>query len=123
VKRVWWIVLLGAALGCLDSPTPGLLKINLTTPNSGADGAILLTVSGPGVLRSATPRAGLRLFSQSLTTTNHFAVTGTLTTGPILTVEVPDIANATSYAATIQQVAASNYQLRALVGYSVTVTP
>jgi hypothetical protein len=123
MKRVWWIVLLGAALACLDSPTPGLLKVNLTTPNGGADGAILLTVTGPEVLRSATPKAGLRLFNQSLATTNHFAVTGTLVNGTILTIEVPDIAKANNYAATIQQVAASNYQLRALAGYSLSVAP
>ena len=123
MRRAWWIVLLGTALACSNNPTPGVLKVNLTTPHSGADGAILLTVSGPAVLRSATPGAGLRLFSQSLATTNHFALTGTLASGTILTIEVPDLDKAKSYTATIQQVAVSNYQLRATAGYSLTVTP
>ena len=123
MRRLWWTALLGAALACSDNPTPGLLKVNLTTPNSGADRAILLTVSGPGVLQSATAAAGLRLFAQSFATTNHFALTGTLVSGTILTIEVPDLDQAKKYTATIQQVAASNYQLRATAGYSLSVTP
>jgi hypothetical protein len=123
MKRVAWIVLLGTALACSDSPTPGVLRVNLTTPNSGGDGAILLTVSGPGVLASAAPGAGLRLFNQPLAATNHFAVTGTLTSGTILTIEVPDVGKASAYTATIQQVATPTYQLRALTGYSLKVTP
>jgi hypothetical protein len=118
------MVLLGAALACEDSgPKTGLLKVNLTTPNTGGDGAILLTVNGPGVLLSATAGAGLRLFTQPLGTTNHVALTGTLRTGTILTVEVPDVDKASAYTATIQQVATPTYQLRSLIGYSLKVTP
>jgi hypothetical protein len=116
------LILLGAALACSDN-SPGLLKVNLTTPNSGADKAILLTVNGPGKLVSATPRSGLRLFSQSFSMTSKVALTGTLTTGAILTIEVPDISKASAYTATILQVATPTYQLRSLTGYSLTVVP
>ena len=123
MKRFAWIVLLGAALACSDGPTPGRLKVNLTSPNSGGDGAILLSVSGPGVLVSATPGAGLRLFHQPFATTNHVALTGTLASGTILTIEVPDVSKASAYTATIQQVASPAYQLRTLTGYALTVAP
>jgi hypothetical protein len=123
MKRLAWIVAIGAALACGDSPTPGILKVNLTTPSGGGDAAILLTVSGPGVLMSAAPGAGLRLFKQQLGATNHFALTGTLGGGTILTIEVPDIGKASSYTATIQQVATTTYQLRGLTGYSLKVAP
>ena len=119
------MVLLGAALGCLDNgATPGVLKVKLTTPNGGSDGAMLFTVSGPAVLRAASAAAGLRLFAEPLSTTNRFAVTGTLATGTVVTIEVSDISRASAYTATMQQVAATNYQLRpSLVGYSLTVSP
>jgi hypothetical protein len=123
MKRFACIVILAGALACSDSPSPGVLKVNLTTPNSGVDGAILLTVNGPGVLLSAAPGAGLRVFTQPFGTTNHVALTGTLTTGTILTIEVPDVGTASAYTATIQQVATPAYQLRALSGYSLKVAP
>jgi len=117
---------LAAALGLVaacDSTGPGgLLKVELTTPNSGADGAILLTVTGPAALRSAAAGSGLRLFAQPLAATNHFALTGTLSVGTILIIGVPDVGQASAYTATIQQVATPSYQLRALAGYALTIT-
>jgi hypothetical protein len=50
-------------------------------------------------------------------------LTGALTNGTILTIEVPDVSKASAYSATIQQVATPAYQLRALTGYSLTVVP
>ena len=121
MKRLGWIVLLGAALACEGNAGPGVLKVDLTTPNSGGDGAILLIVNGPGTLLSAAPGAGLRLFAQP--PASHMALTGTLRTGTILTIEVPDVSKASAYTATIQQVATPTYQLRMLTGYSLRVVP
>lgn len=125
MKRLWWLAILGAALGCLDnSATPGTLKVKLTTPNAGSDGAILFTVTGPAVPLTTTAATGLRLFAQPLAATNHFAVTGSLPSGTIMTIEVPDVSRAGAYTATIQQVAATSYQLRpSLAGYTLTVSP
>jgi hypothetical protein len=122
MKRFGWIVLLGAALACEGNAGPGVLKVNLTTPNSGGDGAILLTVSGPAAVVSAAPGAGLRLFAQP-SAPNHMALTGTLRTGTILTIEVADVSKASTYTATIQEVATPSYQLRTLTGYSLRVVP
>ncbi len=103
-------------------PTAGTVKVQLTTPNTG-DGAIVLSVTGPAALTSATAGGGVRVFAQPLGTTTKFALTGTLTTGvTILTVGITDVSQAGSYSATVLQVAASTFQLRNLAGYSLTVS-
>jgi hypothetical protein len=73
-------------------------------------------------LTSVTAAAGLRVFSQALTTTNHLAVTGPLLNGAILTIGVLDVHRVAEYKATIQDVAASDYTLRSLAGYSLSVS-
>ena len=123
MKRFGWIMLLGGALACEGNADPGVLKVNLATPNSGGDAAILLIVNGPAALLSAAPGAGLRLFAQPPAAASHMALTGTLRTGTILTIEVPDVSKASAYTATIQQVATPTYQLRTLTGYSLRIVP
>jgi hypothetical protein len=117
-------LLLGGAGSCTNDsgPVAGIVIISLTTPNSGVDGAILFSVTGPGALTQVTPASGLRVFAQPLGTTTRFAVTGTLTNGAILTLGVPDVGRATQYVATVQDVAASDFQLRSRAGYSLTVS-
>jgi len=123
MKRSVLAALLGALFACIDSSGPGaLLKINLTTPNSGADGAILLAVGGPAPLMSVTPGEGLRLFAEPLAATNYFALTGPLSAGTILIIGVADADRASAYSATIQQVATPAYQLRPLAGYSLRLS-
>jgi hypothetical protein len=125
MKRLAWIVLLGAALACEDNPTPGVLKVNLTTPNSGGDAAILVNISGPAALTSMSAPTGLRLFTlpPPLGTANRFVLTGTIRAGTILTIGVADVGQASAYVAAVQQVATPAYQLRALTGYSLKVAP
>ena len=120
------LLLVGAG-SCIDGggptgPVAGVLKVSLTTPNPGADGAVLLSITGPKALTSVTAVAGLRVFAESLSTSNHFAVTGPLTNGPIFTIGVADLSQAGTYTATVVDVAANDYTLRALTGYSLTVS-
>jgi len=120
-------VLVVAGLSCGKDPVgprPGTLLVRLTTPNSGADSAIVLTIEGPAGLASATAGTGLRLFQQPLgATTTRFALTGTLTANAtILTIGVADVNQVSQYSGTIQGVAQPNYQLRSLNGYSLAVT-
>ncbi len=129
MKRLtgWLLVTLAlaGAGSCSDSsgPVAGELTVSLQTPNPGGDGAILFTVTGPDVLTSATVSPGLRLFAQPLGAVTRFAVTGTLTNGAVLTIGVPNRSKAAQYATTVQSVAAPDFQLRALSGYSLTVAP
>ena len=122
---------LGAAalvllLGCLDSTAPvaGPLKVTLTTPNSGLDGAAVVVLSGPVAPGSVTPAAGFTLWGGPVTTaTATIALTGTLSTGTILTLQVDDVKQAGQYHATLRQIAASTgFGLRSLSGYSLAVT-
>jgi len=130
-RATWKLVaaaLLATAVACGKDnvgPVAGILKIKLAaSPNSGLDGAILLTVTGPVIPSGAAAQTGFRLFGTPAATTNKFAVTGTLSTGAVLfTIDVPDINKVGQYSATIQQVAASsNFALRSLTSYSLSVT-
>jgi len=127
-KRWLLVALTVAGTGSCSSdggtgPVAGVLTVSLATPNAGADGAILFSVSGPQPLTSVTAGPGLRVFSQSLSTSTRFAVTGTLTNGALLTIGVADTRNAAQYTAIVQSVAAPDFQLRPLGGYSLTVSP
>jgi hypothetical protein len=130
MRRTEWgwllvaLALVGAGSCSNNSgPVAGQLTVSLTTPNPGGDGAVLFSVTGPDALTSATAPAGLRVFAQPLGTVTRFAVTGTLTNGAVLTIGVANTSKAAQYAATIQSVAAPDFQLRALSGYSLTVAP
>jgi len=107
-----------------SGPVAGNLKIQLTSPNSGADSAIVFTITGPAALTSAAPGTGLRLFAQPLGgTVTRFALTGRLTTSTtILTIGVANVNAVAQYVGTIQGVAQPDYVLRPLPGnYALTV--
>ena len=105
---------------------PGDLKIRLTSPNSGLDSAIVLTITGPAPLTSATAGTGLRLFQPATLsgTTTKFALVGPLTNGAvIMTIGVADLAALSQYSGTIGGVALPTYQLRtSLAGYALALT-
>ncbi|HTI05973.1 MAG TPA: hypothetical protein VL549_11680 [Gemmatimonadales bacterium] len=121
------ILCMGASCGG-DGPTasgPGTLKVRLTSPNSGADSAIVLTIAGPAALTSATAGTGLRLFQQPLGgTTTRFALTGQLNNGAtILTIGVADIGALSQYSGAINGIATPVYALRVLPGgYALAIT-
>jgi hypothetical protein len=105
-------------------PVAGNLQVRLTSPNSGADSAIVFTIASPAALTSATAGAGLRLFAQPLGgNSTKFALTGRLTTATtILTIGVADVNAVGQYAGTIQGIAQPNYALRILPGgYALSV--
>ena len=120
------LMMAGLSCGGTTTPSgPGLLKVRLTSPNSGLDSAIVLTINGPAALTSATAGTGLRLFQQPLGgTTTRFALTGLLTNGAtILTIGVPDLGAVSQYSGSVDGVAMPNFQLRALPGgYALAVT-
>ena len=117
-------VILLAACKNSTGPVAGTLKVNLTTPNSGFDGAAVIALTSPVPPTSVTPAAGLALWGGPVATTNaRIVLTGTLSTGTILTLQVDDVNKVGQYSVTVQQVAATTYQRRtSLTGYSVTVT-
>jgi hypothetical protein len=121
------VVVLGLSCGDSTGSGAGELQVRLTTPNSGADSAIVLTIIGPAgsTLTKATAGAGMRLFQPALTgNTTRFALIGRLTQGAvILTIGVPDVNALSQYSGTIEGVAQPNYQLRtSLGGYALAIT-
>jgi hypothetical protein len=132
MKRFIGIGLLAAALvvglSCGNDGTgplgPGTLVVRLTSPNSGADSAIVVTIAGPQPLTSAVAGAGLRLFQQPLGgSSTKFALIGQLNANAvILTVGVQDLAQLSQYSGTIEAIAQPNYQLRARTGYALALT-
>ena len=69
MKRLLGFVMVAAlmiaGLSCGNDATAsgqGTLKVRLTSPNSGLDSAVVVTISGPAALTSATAGTGLRLF-------------------------------------------------------------
>ncbi len=136
MRRLLWTGFLAATVAgtatCGDSRVldvvrgvPGELTLSFVTPNSGADGAILLVVKGPAPITSASlpSGSGLRLFAGPLGADSaKFALTGTLANGPILVVGVADVNRVASYNVFVRQVAANDYTLRSLTGYGVTVS-
>ena len=130
-RATWKLVaaaLLATSVACSKDntgPVAGILKIKVaTTPNSGLDGAVLLSLTGPVIPTGAAAQTGFRLFGTPTATTNTYAVTGTLSSGSILfTINVPDINKVSQYSASVLQVAASsNFALRSTSGYALSVT-
>ncbi|HXM38432.1 MAG TPA: hypothetical protein VN908_07210 [Gemmatimonadales bacterium] len=124
MRRIWGVAaavaVVVAGLSCGKSgtgPTAGNLNVRLISPNSGADSAIVITITGPTALTSATPGPGLRLFQQTLGSTTRFALVGQLNSNAtILTVGVADVNAVSQYSGSVDGVALPNYQLRPLPG-------
>ena len=112
-----------AVLGCSkDTPTgpqPGTLSVQLQTPNSGFDGAMLFTLSGPTTVTNVRAATGDTLWTNDFSsTTTKVVLTGTVGSGVILRFDVPDVNQYGQYLATIHQVASSSdYSLRSLTNY------
>jgi len=120
--RIAAIVALGAACGG-DGPTgpvAGPIELVLASPNSD-DGAVLLTVSG-GPMDSVAA-VGYTTFSAPLSGTSaKVVVVGSVVSGTVARVWVPDRSKTAQYSVTLVEVAArGSYQLRPLQGYRVTI--
>jgi hypothetical protein len=126
VKRA--LVMFGALLvACTNAPTgpqPGTLKVTLQDPNAGTDGALLLTLSGPGSPTNVAGAPGDTVWGGPFTgTTIQLVITGQLANGVILTFDVPDVSVVSQYKAIASQAAStSDYSLRSLAGYLLGVT-
>lgn len=117
------VLLLGP--GCDDEPTapvPGRLIVALTTPNAD-DAAVLFTVGG-GVISSASVVSSTHLVFFRLASADSMqaVVVGNVGTGPLATIEVPNVNRASRYKAEIVEVAARDNAVReSLAGYSLNV--
>lgn len=111
---------LTAACGGSDGAS-GTLRVSLTSPNTD-DGAVMLQVTGD--IDSVTVPAGLTLYEATPSATVVRAiVTGNIAPGgTVLTLHVPDVGRASSYATQLLQVSArGTYVQRPVGGYTLQV--
>lgn len=100
----------------------GTATVSLTSPNAD-DGAVLVTVNGTGLSNVRPPNSSYQVFWR-LASANvlKVAVVGDLATGPLFTVDVPDITNLSGYSGTVDEAASRTDALRgSLTGYSISV--
>ena len=120
------ITLIGVAAvltTCRDSvepPLPGWVDVRLTSPN-GDDGGILFTVSGAQIdsVRSAFPNTFTRQESASVV---RVIVTGTLTSGVVAQVFVPDVHVLSPYATSLVEIASRTFEQRSPAGYTLELS-
>lgn len=116
--------LLGAGLGCGNEATapamPGAAITSLTTPNAD-DGAILVTVTGPGLANVQPAGSGYLVFWRLVSPQEVRAlVVGDLGSGPLFTVDVPDLRRVGEYSGTVVEAASRADAVRVGVsGYAV----
>ncbi len=133
MKSFLWAVLLATTaflLSCGDSnssgpepapdPIPGWLKVRFDSPNTD-DGGIMFTLSGAQIdsVRSAYPDL---FVSGGNVSPKHIIVAGSLISGLLVEIKVPDVASVAEYTATVGQVAArETFQQRQVSTFSLVV--
>ncbi len=110
---------------CTDSTTgpavPATAVVSLVTPSSN-DGALLITLSGPGLSDIQPANSFVRIYWRLVTETEaRVVVVGNLTAGPVFTVRLSD-ARPERYTASLGEVAdRTNAMREALAGYTLTL--
>jgi hypothetical protein len=105
-------------------PVPGALAVELTSPGTD-DGALLVEISGPATLAETAVQPGdaqLVIFSRAASGRTRVLVAGNITAGAIIRFNVPDVAKAASWSATVVEVSDRANAVRAsTAGYSLRI--
>lgn len=123
VACVGTVVACGDDDGGVTGPTgEGSVRVVYSSP-SNTDGAILLTVSGAAVEEPRVVGSGQYLSYRIVDSrTMRVAIAGNLSSGALLTFDVPDVRRSGDYMVTIDQAATRSNELIAdLSGYAATV--
>ncbi len=97
-------------------PTGGWLTVQLTTPSTN-DGAVQFSVTGPAI--DSVKLVGYDGFDANNGSEVDFVATGTITSGDVARIYVPDLSKTAAYLASVSAAAARDtYALQALDGYS-----
>jgi hypothetical protein len=115
-----FLLVLAACGGDQATSRAGNLRVSLFAGQADA-GALLLTISG-GPVEAVTAVGGQQVsFSSPAAGTTNVVVVGTLQTGDLLTIRVPDTSRAADYRAQVDQ-AADNVSFALLNPSSYTLT-
>jgi len=106
-----------------SNPPPGSAIVALVTPNAD-DGAIGVTLHGPGISNLETASSGYLFYSRLVSdTVARVIVVGDLSAGPIFTFKVASGSAVSAYSVSIDQVATRADAVRSpLTNYSLTIT-
>ncbi|MFN2316592.1 MAG: hypothetical protein ABR602_07890 [Gemmatimonadales bacterium] len=103
-------------------PVAGELVVTLTSPGA-ADGAVLLRLVGP--VDQVTAEGGYLVESAALSDgITRIVVVGTITSGPVARISIPDMSQASQYFGLVEEVAdRGSFALLSSAGYSVSIAP
>jgi hypothetical protein len=127
--RLCLVLVAGALLlaGCSDGPArppepqPGVLTIVLEGA-TGSEAAVIVALDGPDAISRVEAASGeLRHHARSEGNHTRVAVFGTLESGTLLRIWVPDVQQANRYSASVLEVAGSDHRLIAVDGYRLQV--
>ena len=122
------------AIGCADHttqpnplgppppPPPGSAVVSLTTPNTD-DGAVVVTLSGPGLTTMQVASSSNLFYSRAVSDSEaRVILVGNLTAGPLFTFKLADGQQISAYSATVGQVATRADALQAsTTGYKLSI--
>jgi hypothetical protein len=100
-------------------PEPGELRVSLI--GNPAAGAVVLTVTGPGI-GSPAPAGSASLYHDLSGNTLHAVIVGSSLSGEIVSFAVPDVRQVAGYQVALQQVAGTDNQTLDVASYSASVS-
>ena len=103
-------------------PDPGPLHVRLTVPPEARDIGAMLVVEGPGIDSLSAPGFELIQADEASSNRREAIIAGSLSTGPVLQVWVPDRRQLADYRVTLMQVSGDDYGLKDLTQYGIAIS-
>ena len=103
-------------------PDPGPLHVQLTVPPEARDIGAMLVVEGPGIDSLSAPGFELIQADEASSSRREAIIAGSLSTGPVLQVWVPDRRQLADYRVTLMQVSGDDYGLKDLTQYGIVIS-
>ena len=103
-------------------PDPGPLQVRLMVPPQARDIGAMLVVEGPGIDSLSAPGFELIQADEASSNRREAIIAGSLSTGPVLHVWVPDRHQLGDYRVTLMQVSGDDYGLEDLTQYGIAIS-
>ncbi len=103
-------------------PDPGPLHVQLTVPPEARDIGAMLVVEGPGIDSLSAPGFELIQADEASSNRREAIIAGSLYTGPVLQVWVPDRRQLADYRVELMQVSGDDYGLEDLTQYGIAIS-
>ena len=103
-------------------PDPGPLHVQLTVPPEARDIGAMLVVEGPGIDSLTAPGFELIQADEASSSRREAIIAGSLSTGPVLQMWVPDRRQRADYRVELVQVSGDDYGLEDLTQYGIAIS-